>query len=198
MMEEMNKENEINEPQNEATESEATESDIVKSKPDVSVDIEEKNEVNRQYIISFILNPSLNASEVDRARIGLNEKIASHTGSVSTSICQEAPRNLAYPIGKTSQGYFCECAFEVDTEKLRDIDSEFKNDTDIIRHMIEVKYAPSKKQQKRRMRATQYKPQMEAAGVGKEGAKQQPETGLREKVSVEEIEKKIDEIIDNI
>lgn len=198
MAEENNKENEV---RNEALERN-DEGDVTQpeTKPAVSVKVEEKNEIKRQYIATFILNSSMNASEIDTARTELNERIISHDGNVSTSICQESSKNFAYPIEKTSQGYFCECVFEADTEKIRDIENEFKNDTKVIRYMMEVKKAPSKKQQKRRV--SQYRPRMDAAGAGKRGASDKTESSTeadkREKISVEEIERKIDEIIDNI
>ena len=189
MAEETSNENEINESQNEVSEPETSE-----STPAVSVEVEEREEgIKRKYAITFILNSSMSASETDSVRENLNKRITAHQGNIATSICQESPKRLAYAIGKENQGYFCEAVFEAESTKIIDIEREFKNEPNILRYMLEVKPAPSTKRPKKRI--SPYGAPV--AGIGKEESSL-PKTDEREKISVEEIEKKIDEIIDNI
>lgn len=167
------------------------ESEIDQSQANEPVEFDKKDEIKRHYILTFIINLNTNTDETDKTRVMLSEKLESLDASISSSICQESPKHLSYPIKKMQQGYLCETVFEAKPESIHKIESEIKTYPNILRYMIEVKRALPKKQLKKR--TASYRAER-MAGIGKEKIP----TPSRDKISMEEIEKKIDEIIDNI
>lgn len=148
----------------------------------------------RQYALSFILKSSLNTEETDKYRVDLNEKIQKYGGKVTSSVCSETPNQLVYTINKDSQGYFCECVFEAQPDNLKNIRDELSNDPQIIRHLLEAKQPAPKKLRKRTPKAKIGPDKHEAIPA----TKTQEKKDKREKVDIEDIEKKLDEIIENI
>jgi len=177
--------------------------------------------VKKQYTLNSILKSSLNSAETDKHRADLNEKIQKAGGEIGSSLCSEAPKRLVYPINKESQGYFCECSFDILPEDLKNIKDILEPDTQIVRYMLERRKKISVNKRQKRLRRSKEgalklfshtKPEsLHAPSTDPlETMHQSPETTepatpkesatkeKREKVNMEEIEKKLDEIIDNI
>ncbi len=144
--------------------------------------------IKREYILHFIVKPSMNPEELHTYRTSVNEKILGMGGKVNASVCQESARRLAYPIKKESQGYMCESAFLIEPASVKGLSDALKQDAPLIRYVIEEK--PKRRQITLRRRGR------EREIMVSQGASPQPEK--HEKISMEEINKKLDEIIKNI
>lgn len=145
--------------------------------------------IKREYILHFIVKASMNPDELHMYRAAVNEKIQVMGGKVSASVCQEIARRLAYPIKKESQGYMCESAFLIEPKSVKGLFDAFKQEAPLIRYVIEEK--PKRKQTAVRRRERQ---RLSPSPV--EPAL--PASEKHEKISMEEINKKLDEIIKNI
>lgn len=176
--------------------------------------------VKRQYSLNFILKSSLNTEETDKYRAGLNEKIQKVGGQIGASLCSDTPRQFVYPINKEFKGYFCECVFDILPKDLKNIEGLLKPDPQIIRYMLEQKSSVGKRQKKssrakgglqrlpyhaspETLRMPSTKPSemsdKSSSAIEQTTPKEMAEAKeKREKVNMEEIEKKLDEIIDNI
>ena len=159
-----------------------------------------KEQTKKRYILHFILKPEFNAAdELHDYRQTINKKIEALEGQIEASLCQEQTRRLAYEVGKQQQGYLCESAFLIGPEKIKELSDNLKGEPRIVRYMIETKKPMSKKM---RLRTTRFrsiqsgiKPSEQAIeDTGKAGREQEK----RSKISIDEIDKKLDEIIKNI
>lgn len=187
------------------TEEEKTKEQPDAPKADQALPAEESMDegVKRQYTLSLILSPDLKYEETDQYRASLNEKIGESNGDVVSSICSEAPKQFAYAINRGTQGYFCECVFGATPEALKSIENAVKSDKQVIRYLLEVKQSiPAKRQKRARKSQPTYErvPSPAAPGESRQASRGALEDAdkNREKVNMDEIEKKLDEIIGNI
>lgn len=156
--------------------------------------------IKREYILHFIVKPSMNPEELHMYRAAVNEKIQGMGGKVNASVCQESPRRFAYPIKKETQGYMCESAFLIEPKSVKGLFDALRQDAPLVRYVIEEK--PKRKQATIRRRERE-RPSSIASieNRGHETITSQgttPPIEKHEKISMEEINKKLDEIIKNI
>lgn len=144
--------------------------------------------IKREYILHFIVRPTVGAEELHMYRAAMNEKIQGMGGKVNASVCQETARRLAYPIKKEGQGYVCESVFLFEPKKLKGLSDALKQEASIIRYVLEQKEKRPKVQVRRRRSEQTIMPQGATPATLEK----------REKISMEEIDKKLDEIIKNI
>jgi len=157
--------------------------------------IEEEKKIKGNYILHYILVSSMNAEETDKYRAEINEKIQTAGGEIQASICQDSARNLAYPIGKESHGYFCESVFTLEQENVAELSDTLKHDSSIVRYMIERR---AKKRPLEKARRTRKMPKPSVAAPSPSDSAPAALGEKRENISMDEIDKKLDEIIKNI
>lgn len=158
--------------------------------------------LKKQYTLYFILNSSILQEDTNNCKEKVNEKIQALNGQIEASTCEQRLSKLAYPINKVASGFICESAFVIDSEKIRLLSESLKHTKDLARFIIESKKeAPKIKPRIRRRKITDAKittgperPQTLAL----DEIVLEPIKERREKISIEEIDKKLDEIIKNI
>lgn len=164
-------------------------------------DMEEQTEqLKKRYMLHYIANPGLDAAELEKYRATLNERMNAHGAQIEASICEEQVRNLSYPINKEQRGHFCEIAFLMEPQKIKDLSETISHDPKILRCTVEFRRRTRKIQIRRR--APEERKYMESAIKDKETGEKKgeyvPQAEKRDKISIEEIDKKLDEIIKNI
>ena len=155
--------------------------------------IQEEEQLKGSYILHFILASSMNAEETDKHRAEVNEKIQAAGGEIQASLCQDSARGLAYPIRKESNGYFCESVFTLARTNVKELSDTLKHDSSIIRYMIEHR---EKKRPPEKARRTRKMPRPSI--VAPSDSAPAPLQEKRTSISMDEIDKKLDEIIKNI
>ncbi|MFY9457360.1 MAG: 30S ribosomal protein S6 [Candidatus Spechtbacterales bacterium] len=163
---------------------------------------EVKEQIKKHYILHFILKPEFNsADDLHNYRQTINEKIEALEGRIEASLCQEETRRLAYQIEKQQQGYLCESAFLIDPTRIKELANNLTGEPHIVRYMIEIKKPLKKNARLRAMRLRsipvpgQTKPSEQAIlDTGNMGREQEK----RSKITLDELDKKLDEIIKNI
>ena len=155
--------------------------------------VQEDEQLKGDYILHFILASSMNTTEAEKYRATINERIQAAGGEIQASLCQDSARSLAYPIDKQSHGYFCESAFTLERQNVKELADTFKNDSSIIRYMVEHR------EKKRPLKKTRRPQKMlrPSAVVPSDGAPAALEE-TRKNINMDEIDKKLDEIIKNI
>jgi len=106
---------------------------------------------------------------------------------------------LAYPIKHTHQGHYILVEFDMKTNKIKDLDRSLRLMPDVLRHIIVTRHVKTEaeleneKKRSERMRKEKEK-ELEEKKEKKAPAKVE-ETD--KKVSIEELDKKLDEILDD-
>lgn len=157
--------------------------------------------IKKQYILHYILKPDLTGpEELHKRRQMVNEKVETVGGEVEASVCQEGVRRLSYPIKKVEKGYFCETAFKLEPEGLLKLNQNLKPEHSLLRYFIECKDQTKKLPRRPSRVATFQKKILPLTEEGQEVMKSpRPRTEeKRERISVEELDKKLEEIMKNI
>ena len=180
-----------------------------------TTEIEVEEQIKKQYTLHFILKPGFSSDEAHSYRKTLNDKVEATGSTIDASTCQDEARRLSYPIEGEEKGYLCESVFTGDPASIKDLYESIRGDENVLRYTIEAKRRAQKPVKARSLRRKVVQPSQTADGKSiptsepgkmwspekptEEGAKdmatdQEP----REKISIEEIDKKLDEIIKNI
>ncbi|MAF25972.1 30S ribosomal protein S6 [bacterium] len=124
-----------------------------------------------------------NVAETDVPKI--NDKAKKEIEKLAGKVIGEnslGKKRLAYPIEDNSFGYYMVLEFNLDIDKLNELDDTLKLNQDILRHQI-VKLPVGYKE--KLIARTPVKPATETSGKKEE-----------EKVGIEELDKKLDELLE--
>jgi small subunit ribosomal protein S6 len=91
--------------------------------------------MNREYEGVFILDNSLEDTDIDGALSRLENLISSRGGTVS-STDKWGRRRLAYEIKGKTDGFYAVVNFELTPSEVKDLDHQLRLDEDFIRFMI--------------------------------------------------------------
>lgn len=89
----------------------------------------------REYEIMFVLRPDLGDGELDSLLGKIREDILKRKGAV-TEFNFWQRRQLAYPIGKYTEGIYLLGYFKLPQEAPRELSREWKLNLDILRFLI--------------------------------------------------------------
>lgn len=156
----------------------------------------------RRYTLHFMLKSAVGVEGAHNFSQEISKKVETLGGKIETSMCGEQTRIFAYPIKKEGQGFLCETVFLIEPEKIKDLYNDLKNEDSVLRHVIETK-KPTQKSVKLRMEKERRRSiKKEGKSLTEKDEKAEPitkqEAKKRDKISIEEIDKKLDEIIKNI
>ncbi|MFA4831594.1 MAG: 30S ribosomal protein S6 [Patescibacteria group bacterium] len=161
------------------------------------------------YEFLFILPGTLSEDEV-KSSVDKVKTILINSGVEDVEIEDLGKNRLAYPIKHIRYGYFQICRFQTDAEKIVEVQNKLRLTDEILRFLLQ-KYDP-KKQKKIRIdyindemsggtRAQREIKRevipLEAALMAKNIKMAKPETKETEKVSLEDIDRQLDEILGN-
>ncbi|MFH1366817.1 MAG: 30S ribosomal protein S6 [Patescibacteria group bacterium] len=146
----------------------------------------------KHYEILYILAPDL--SEEQHAKtVALAEDLIKNEGGKIAKSEILGKKKLAYAIKKATLGSYCLFEFDLEPAKLSGLEQKFRLMTEILRFLITVK-DPTKE----RPKTVSLKPKAVEAPAPrifkKEPTKEKPREKLQ-KVSIEELDKKLDEIL---
>ena len=130
------------------------------------------------YELTYIINPNLSEQEV----VTQTDKVAGFINELDGEIKKETTiqkRKLSYPIKKEKEGYFISLDFQLSSDKLEKLNHQLKQEKDILRYLIIIK----KIQKLRPMRVKKFKERIKMA--------ERP----KEKVKLEELDKKLEELL---
>jgi len=148
-------------------------------------------ENQKQYEMIFILSPNLEGGDLDKTKNEISEIINKHKGTISFKGSEK--RTLAYPVNKQGQGIFLITEVLISPENIANVSKELKLNKQILRHLINQLEVPKPETLKpkpiRRPVATKNKFISE---------KEKPSPPKTPPGTLEEIDKKLDEIIDKI
>lgn len=144
----------------------------------------------KQYEIVFILPPQLEGEGLENAKKEIEETINKFEGKIEFK--ESEKKDLAYPINKQGQGIFIISQLSILPDNINNLSKELKLNKQVLRHLISqmpVIKPETKKPLSRRTQPTE-------PHLVKLKRKEKPKVG--EKTDLKEIDKKLDEIIEEI
>jgi ribosomal protein S6 len=136
----------------------------------------------KYYELAYLISPLLTEEEARTFHSGISSFIQKEEGLLGTENIL-IRRLLAYPINKQTQAYFAALSFQISQEKIANLDKKLKSEKQILRYLIIITKKP-------RLIS---KPE----GVIPISRKEDKIAPKKEKkVELQEIEKKLEEILD--
>jgi len=158
-------------------------------------------ETQKQYELVCILSPKLEESDLENIKKEIEQIINTSGGTVNFKEAKK--HDLAYPINKQGQGIYLASQVSVPPEKVASVSKELKLNKQVLRHLITQFPVIKPEAEKPKPKRTIKKPivatavtneQIEAEKEKKPSVAKAP----RDKTELEEIDKKLDEIIGEI
>jgi len=133
----------------------------------------------KNYEITHLISSEIPEEEVKQAQSRLVYLIQSEGGLV---LEEKIPfrKKLAYPVRKQSQAYLSFLVFQMEPEKLKDLEKKIKEISQILRYLLLIKLP------KKERKTSAFTKKLKTLKSEKE-----------KKVDIEEIGKKLDEILEN-
>ena len=162
------------------------------------------DENQKQYEITLILSPDLREEEINLFQEEFRKNIEKLEGSLKKTGKPER-RSLSYPIKKFQSGYYLIVNFIFNPEKLEELYSILKHKKEILRYI--VVFAPEEKPRPFPEAASLASLRSRPADVPKEKVKEKEKVETKvekktekkvekkSKIQLEEIDKKLDEIL---
>lgn len=164
-----------------------------------------------KYELSFIISPVI--AETEHASV--NQEVLGYVKGIDAKIIREpyfmGRRKLAYPIAKQKHGFYVCLEFEtVDGKNLQDLDTKLKHNSHLLRHLIirlenriqnaVVDFAKMEEKDRSKTKPTNVKKSRAVSGGNffkKETYSPKRVEPKHEKFGLEDIDKKLDEILED-
>jgi small subunit ribosomal protein S6 len=146
-------------------------------------------ETTKDYELLCILSPKLEGEDLNKAKNDISETIGKLAGTINFK--ESSKKSLAYPINKEKQGIYLISQISIFPEKIIELSKELKTNKQILRHLISQSIVQEETERPRAIRKP-LKPKMPIT------KKEQTETEKPSGETLEEIDKKLDEIIGEI
>lgn len=146
------------------------------------------------YELTYIISSEMTSGEADALLKEIESFVQSKEGTILKSE-RTAPKTLAYLIKKLSSGYFCILEFRIEENKVREIKEHIDKNDKILRSLVGVKKITKVVKERRTRRpimTREFETKRKFDTMEANSKKIEQKT---EKVGMEEIEKKLDEIL---
>ena len=153
----------------------------------------------KTYELTYIISPEITSEEATARAREIESAVQSKEGTI---LSQSNPiaKSLAYPIEKRASGFVCTIEFQMESEKVPELEEAISKDGNIVRHMVIIK-EPLMAKKERRSR-TKPVPALEVKKKVEEAIEEEkpvhtpkPSTETRGKVELKDIEQKLDELL---
>ncbi len=142
----------------------------------------------KTYELTYIISSEITGEEAGATANEINSFIQSKEGIILRSDNPVA-KTLSYPIKKLGSGFFVVLEFQIEPEKLSELNEKLERDGKILRHTIIIKNPARIRKERRGARKPVFSAEIEPAelkNIAAEGEK---------KLELKEIEKKLEELL---
>ena len=140
----------------------------------------------KRYELTFLILPDLSEEEAKAFQQKINSQIQEEGGVLDEGNIL-LKRRLAYPIKKNTQAYMAVTTFQLNPDKLANFETRLKTENQILRYLILV-VRKTRRMAPRRVRPFTLKSRVTVT--------EKVLTPEEKKVELKEIDKKLDEILD--
>jgi len=147
--------------------------------------------IMKTYELLYMISSQISQEESDNVKKDFEAFVQSHNGVIVASE-KKMPQPLAYPINGISSGYIVTATLQLPENTVKEISQKLEKNTHVLRHMITIK--PVHREVKERRTR---KPITEPATPSESPFKKPEEQDKKHegKVQMDEMEKKLDEIL---
>lgn len=146
----------------------------------------------KQYELICILSPQLEGTDLDAFRQFFEKIVADNKGQV-IHFMEPEKHELVYPINKQSQGIYLIAHISLEPENVSVVSRELKTNKNLLRSLITIIETPSEKRIEK-LKKTIKKPAPSTRR--RQAGPQKPENSSGDdKVKLEEIDKKLNELV---
>lgn len=143
------------------------------------------------YDLTYILSPLLEKTDGE----AVIAKIRDFINVLGGKIKNEQPpqkQKFAYPLKKQLYGYYVGAEFEMDSEKIEELQKQLKLNGDILRYLIISQKEQKLKKEKPKISKGSLAPKPRKLALTPEIPKAKPKV---EQVKIEELDKKLEELL---
>ncbi len=150
------------------------------------------------YELTYILTSAIAETEYPALQKSIADLIVSlGKGSVTSEVIL-GRKKLAYPINKEKYGHYVTVEFDAEAESIKQLDTEFKLNNSLLRHLIITKKVLSPEQQEEEA-ARQAKVRARKAAaknvVAEPVEKEKKAEKSKPKISLDKLDEKLDELL---
>lgn len=149
----------------------------------------------KPYELTYIISSEISGELAESTAKEIETFIQGKEGVIIKSE-KITPKTLSYNIKKQSSGFFGVVEFQLEPEHVEELKTKLEKDDKIIRHMLVIKNPPKIQKERRTKRKIAETPETGAVKeeiVATESVEKEEKT--TKKVELEDIEKKLDEIL---
>lgn len=140
----------------------------------------------KRYELTFLITPDLPEEEAKGFQQKINSQIQEEGGVLDEGNLL-LRRRLAYPISKKTEAYLASTVFQLNPDKIASLETKLKTEKQILRYIL-LFLKKTRKMPPRRVRPSAIKPRVTVT--------EKVLTPEEKKVELQEIGKKLDEILD--
>jgi len=154
----------------------------------------------KTYELSYIVSPEITSEEAEAKGKEIESLVQNREGTIARQVNPTA-KTFAYPIKSRASGFLGFLEFNLEPEKLVEVDAIISKDGKIVRHMVIIKEAAELKKDRRTRGEVRVKPIAEITEEKiekKEEVETEKPTKTKEpkaKVELKDIEQSLDEIL---
>lgn len=162
------------------------------------------NKENKSYQLTCLFLSSLNQEKIDEIIQKIKQLITAENGSISETT-KPIKKNLAYQIKKHSEAFFWSPSFLLSAEAINKFRQQLDLEKNILRYLINIKKTetdPIKKETSKKSlneMVDKIEPlidkKMSLGEMAKKPVKEKISSDKKEKVKIEELDKKLEEIL---
>lgn len=150
-------------------------------------------EIQKEYELVCILSPQLEGADLENIKKEIEQTIIGLGGTINFK--ETKKHDLAYPINKQGQGIYLISQTSIPSSKVADLSNELKLNKQVLRHLITQ--LPIIKPEVKKAKRVIKKPVAHAERKQADPPESE-DFGKKEKIKLEEIDKKLNEIIEEI
>lgn len=148
----------------------------------------------KTYELTYIISSEISGEEAKVKIEEMNSFIQSKEGVILRADNPIA-KTLSYPIKKLGSGYLAVLEFQIEPEKISELKEKLEKDGKILRHVIIIKNPARIRKERGSARKPLFSAETRPAGDKNTAMAESEEKKSSKKVELEDIEKKLDEIL---
>lgn len=149
----------------------------------------------KTYELTYIISPEISLEEAQGLAKEIESDIQAKDGAI---LRQDSPtaKTLCYPIKKRASGFIGVFEFQLEPDKLNELQAKIQKDGKFVRHLVIIK-EPARKRKERRVKSETVgaEPKAEINSEEKSAHDASHSDAGGEKVELKDIEQKLDEIL---
>lgn len=145
------------------------------------------------YELTYIIAATVSENEYPNIQKQVTDLLEGKLAGKKTKESSMGRRKLAYPIEKQDHGYYVTVEFDLESDKLKELDKELDLMNSILRHLVVSKKLLTPEEEEARMAK---KVKAQAKKQTKEASKEVKKAKPEQKVNLDKLDEKLDQLLE--